>query len=378
MDYFKNVDWLWLADKLVMPVCILAVALFAGITLNSMLHKKLAERIQNDDESRIKNIFFNALQGLPISMCLIIGLYWIVNTNTYLPAGLVNLFSYLLFAVVVVTFTRVVERTLSGFVTWKLEASGETSQSSLLHTIFKTVIYASSALIILQEWGISIAPIVTAMGVGGMAIAFGVQETVANIFSGLHLIISKQIKINDVIRLSSGAEGRVTDINFRYTTLTPANDGSVVIIPNKDIAGAVMTNFSRPREDIVIVVPIGVGYESDLEKVERVTVEVAKEVMARVDGYEPIFDEDGNEINPMSPVVRYQEFGDSSINFNAVLHATVFVNQFMIKHEFIKAISKRYREEGINIPFPIRTLDIPEKVDVADIAEKIKTSKKKG
>ena len=355
MGYFQNIDWLWLADKLIMPVCILVVALFVGINLNGLLKKKLKERVHNDDESHIKNIFYNALQGLPISMCLIIGLYWIVNTSSYLPEGLVRIFSYLLFTVVVVTFTRVIERTLSGFVSWKLESSGNFTSSSLLHTIFKTVIYASSALIILNEFGISIAPIVTAMGVGGMAIAFGVQETVANVFSGLHLIITNQVKINDFIKLASGAEGRVTDINLRYTTITPAAEGSVIVIPNKDIAGAIMTNFSRPRRDVGIVIPIGVSYSSDLDLVERVTLEEARKVQMQWDDYNP----DDKE-SPLHPAVLYQEFGESSINFWAVLHASVYTKQLKIKHEFIKAITRRYREENIDIPFPIRTVMLPE------------------
>ena len=362
MEYLKNIDWLAFADKLIMPVCILVVALFVGIALNSKLESSLAERVKNDDESKIKSIFLNALKGLPISMCLIIGLYWIVNTANYLPDGLVRVFSYLLFIVVVITLTRVVEKTLSGFISWKFSESGDISQSSLLNTLFKILVYASSALIILQELGISIAPIVTAMGVGGMAIAFGVQESVANIFSGLHLIVTKQVKINDYIKLGSGAEGRVTDINLRYTTITPAADGSVIIIPNKDIAGAMMTNFSRPRQDVGIVINMGVGYESDLDLVERVTLEVARDIQQQYDDYDP-----NDASSPLHPAVLFQEFGESSINFWAVLHASVYTKQLKIKHEFIKAITKRYREENINIPFPIRTVLMPEEVAVDKI-----------
>ena len=368
MEFLQNVDWMSFADKLVMPVCILVVALFVGIFLNGKLNDKLSEHVQSDDESRVKNIFYHALQGLPISMCLIIGLYWIVNTATYLPDGLVRIFSYLLFAVVVITLTRVIEKTLSGFLTWKLESSVESASSSLLQTIFKTLIYASAALIILQEFGISIAPIITAMGVGGMAVAFGVQETVANVFSGLHLIISKQVKINDFIKLSSGEEGRVTDINLRFTTITPAADGSTIVIPNKNIAGAVITNFSRPREDVGIVINMGVGYESDLDLVERVTLEVAKDVQRRFDDYDP-----NDASSKLHPAVLYQEFGESSINFWAVLHASVYTKQLKIKHEFIKEITRRYREENINIPFPIRTVLMPE-----ENIEKVTLTKKKG
>lgn len=363
-----NIDWLALGNKLIVPAIILLVALFIGMALNSMLNNRMKERIY-DDESRFKSIFYNALQGLPISMCLIIGLYWIVNTADYLPAGLVRIFSYLLFTVIVFTLTRVIERTLSGFLEWKLSTSSDIAQTSLLGTVFKVFIYASSALIILQYYGISIAPILTALGIGGFALAYGVQETVANIFAGLHLIITKQVKVNDFIKLSSGEEGRITDINLRYTTITPAADGSTIVIPNNKIAGAIITNFNRPRNDVGIIIPIGVGYESDLDQVERVTLEVAREVQSKFDDYDP-----NAQISPLHPAVLYQEFGESSINFWVVLHATVYTKQLKLKHEFIKEITRRYREEGINIPFPIRTINMPELTDAAE--KKISTKKR--
>ena len=143
----------------------------------------------------------------------------------------------------------------------------------------------------------------------------------------------------------------------------PPNEGSVVVIPNKVIAASVSTNYSRPREDIVLSIPIGVSYDSDLEQVEKVTVEVAREIMTEVDGYEPDFNENGFDKNPLAPVVRYQNFSDSSIDFLAVLHATQFKSQYLMKHKFIKEITKRYREEGINIPFPIRTVVLPDVVE---------------
>ena len=358
MDYFSNIDWLALGEKLVMPACIMVIALLVGIALNQLLTQKLERRVKAS-ESEIVEIFFRAMKGVPIYLSIVIGLYWSVTTSN-LPAGLERIFSYVLFAMIVFSITRVCERTLSGFIRMKFSGSSDMTQSTLLDTIFRVAIYASGALIILDYFGISVAPIMAAMGVGGMAVAFGVRETLENIFSGLQIIISKQLRVNDYIKLSTGDEGRVTDINWRYITVMPPNEGSVVVIPNKVIAGAVTSNFSQPRDDIVVVVPIGVSYDSDLDFVERVTVEVARELQIKIDGYEPHIDRDGNDTNKLAPVVRYQAFNDSSIDFNAVMHVQTFTNQYLLKHEFIKAITKRYREEGINIPFPIRTLDLPD------------------
>ena len=358
MAYLQNIDWLALGQKLIVPACILAFAFAVGVVLNRMLTSKLERRVKAS-ESEIMEIFFRALRGVPIYLCVVIGLYWSVTTSD-LPPGLERIFSYVLFAMIVFSITRVFERTLSGFIRMKFSGSNDMTQSTLLDTIFRVAIYASGALIILDYFNISIAPIMAAMGVGGMALTFGLRESLENIFAGLQLIISKQLRVNDYIKLSTGDEGRVIDINWRYITVMPPTESNVVVIPNKVIANAVTTNFSQPRDDIVLVVPIGVSYDSDLDLVERVTVEVARELQIKIDGYEPHFDAEGIDRNKLAPAVRYQAFNDSSIDFNAVMHVQTFTNQYLLKHEFIKAITKRYREEGINIPFPIRTLDLPD------------------
>lgn len=352
-------------DTLIIVACILAVSLIIGVVLNRMLTKKLDEKVEATD-SKLLGIFFRAMKGVPIPLCFVSGLYWCVQAWEDMPVGLDKIFSCVLFAVIVFSLTRVCERTLSGFIRLKFSGSSDMTQSTLLDIIFRVAIYASGVLVVLDYFEISIAPIITAMGVGGMALTFGLRETLENIFSGLQIIVSKQLRVNDYIKLSTGDEGRVTDINWRYITVTPPSDSNVVVIPNKVIAGSVTTNYSQPRDDIVLIVPVGVGYESDLEHVERVTVEVARELQKKIDGYEPEFDENGVDRSPLAPVVRYQAFNDSSIDFNAVMHVRSFTNQYLLKHEFIKAITKRYREEGINIPFPIRTLDLPDdkKIDL--------------
>lgn len=364
MNYFQHIDWWALGQKLIIPACILVFAFFVGVAINHLLTQKLARHVKAS-ESELMEIFFRAMKGVPISLCMVIGLYWCVTTSE-LPAGLEKIFSYILFTMIIFSITQVCERTLSGFIRMKFSETSDITQSTLLDTIFRIAIYASGALIIMDYVGISIAPVMATLGLGSMAIGLGLKETLENIFSGLQILISKQFRVNDYIRLSTGDEGRVIDINWRYITVMPPSKSNVVVIPNKVIASSVTTNFSQPRDDIVLTVPIGVGYESDLEHVENVTVEVARELQIRIDGYKPMFDAQGNDTNPLAPVVRYQKFNDSSIDFNAVLHVQTFTNQYILKHEFIKAITKRYREEGINIPFPIRTLDFPEdkKVDL--------------
>ena len=156
MEYFQHIDWWALGEKLIVPACILIFALFVGIALNQLLTQKLAGRVKAS-ESELMEIFFRAMKGVPISLCLVIGLYWSVTTSN-LPAGLEKIFSYILFTVIVYSITRVCERTLSGFIRMKFSDTSDMTQSTLLDTIFRVAIYASGVLIILDYFEISIAP----------------------------------------------------------------------------------------------------------------------------------------------------------------------------------------------------------------------------
>lgn len=340
----QSLDVKALVALLLVPTCIVLGALTVGIITDRLIRRYINHHLAVD-ESTWKHVFIRSMHGVPIFFSFIIGLYWAIDAVEISPT-LTKMLSYLLFTSNVITITRVLARTVDGVVTMYFERSNkDLPKTTLLNNILIGVIYVMGVLVILQYYGISIAPILTAAGVGGMAVALALQETLANIFAGLHLILSKQIRIGDYIRLGTGEEGRVTDIAWRFTTIVPVGASNTVVIPNKTIAGANITNFSLPTRSLNISVPVGVAYDSDLALVERVTIETAKEVLARVDN------------NPNAePLVRYTKFNDSSIDFAVILPSSQFDQQGLIIHDFIKALTDRYRIEGIDIPYPIRTV----------------------
>ncbi|EFM22357.1 mechanosensitive ion channel family protein [Selenomonas sp. oral taxon 149] len=340
----QSLDVKALVELLLVPTCIVLGALTVGIITDRLIRRYINHHLAVD-ESTWKYVFIRSMHGVPIFFSFIIGLYWAIDAVEISPT-LTKMLSYLLFTSNVITITRVFARTVDGVVTMYFERSNkDLPKTTLLNNILIGVIYVMGVLVILQYYGISIAPILTAAGVGGMAVALALQETLANIFAGLHLILSKQIRIGDYIRLGTGEEGRVTDIAWRFTTIVPVGASNTVVIPNKTIAGANITNFSLPTRSLNISVPVGVAYDSDLALVERVTIETAKEVLARVDN------------NPNAePLVRYTKFNDSSIDFAVILPSSQFDQQGLIIHDFIKALTDRYRIEGIDIPYPIRTV----------------------
>jgi len=213
--------------------------------------------------------------------------------------------------------------------------------ASLTENFVKIIIVLLGALMILHGLGISIAPLLTALGVGGLAVALALQDTLSNLFSGLHLTMSRNVRVGDYVKLENGSEGYVDDIGWRATTVRTLSN-NMVVMPNKKLAESVITNFHMPSREVAVTVEIGAAYGADLERIQQVTVEVAREVLQTVPG----------GIAGFEPMVRFHTFGDSAVQFTAVLRAKEFTDQYLIKHEFIKRLHARYARDGISIPFP--------------------------
>lgn len=141
------------------------------------------------------------------------------------------------------------------------------------------------------------------------------------------------------MKLSSDESGHGVDMNWRDTTIKTVAE-NMIVVPNQKIASSVIVNYVQPFAACSILVPIRISYGSNLQHVEAVTVDVAKEVLQAnaggVDGFEP--------------VVRYRELGEYSINFDVVLRVKTIMDQNFIRHQFIKAIYERFHQENIAIP----------------------------
>lgn len=224
-------------------------------------------------------------------------------------------------------------------------AEGSFATTSLAHNVLRAAVLGIGALLVLVNLGIEITPLLTALGVGSLAVALALQPTLSNLFAGLHISISKPVRIGDFVGLESGAQGTVQDIGWRATELRePANN--VIIVPNARLVEMVLKNYDLPLREQALVVPVGVGYGSDLEHVERVTLEVAREVLARSQGAVANFE----------PQVRFQAFADSAITLSVILRVKHIGDRPDVLHEFIKQLKARYDHEGIDIPFPQRVV----------------------
>lgn len=332
-------DW----NKYILPLLFFTGSIGIGILVEHLVVTRLARRslrtTWKGDE-----IIFRAFRGIILSWSVILGAYLAVHRAAF-DSSIVTVADKILFSLTVFSVSVLFGKILIGLIRLKSPQADRSPSTSIVSNIIRIAVYVVGALVILQRFGISITPLLTALGVGALAVALALQDTLSNLFSGIQVIASRQVRIGDYVKLDSGEEGYVSDITWRNTIIR-ALSNNYVIVPNSKIASAIVTNYYLPEKEMSVLVEMGVSYDSDLPKVERVTVEAAKEVMKKTTGAVPDSD----------PFIRFHTFSESAIKFSVIMRAKEFTDQYLIKHEFVKCVMDRYRENQIEIPFPMRSV----------------------
>ncbi|MCX8123964.1 MAG: mechanosensitive ion channel family protein [Spirochaetes bacterium] len=220
--------------------------------------------------------------------------------------------------------------------------------TGLTYVIIKGLVILIGVLIILNYLGISIAPILTTLGVGGLAVALALQDTLSNLFAGMQILIERSVRVGDFIKIEEGIEGYVEDITWRTTRIRMLPN-NIVIIPNSKLAQSMITNFYLPIPHLAVRIPVSVSYGSDPQHVEETILDEV--ISAAYDIKELILEPE--------PVVRFiPGFGDSSLDFTLIVYVKEYADQFPVESELRKRIFNRFKKEGIEIPFPQRVIHI--------------------
>jgi small-conductance mechanosensitive channel len=339
-------------EHLLLPVIIFIVSTAILFTVRSVAFK-LLNRWAKKTETKLDDIIVKSFRTPSVFWCLAIGLYIGIEVSE-LPKIYAFYFSKAIHVVVILSITiataNLVGKIFRNYVQ-KLDLPIPTT--GLAYGLLKVTILIIGFLIILSTLGISITPLLTALGVGGLAVALALQDTLANLFAGIHILMEKSIRVGDFVKLETGQEGYIEDITWRATRvrMLPNN---MVVIPNSKLAQSVVTNYYLPEKRMSLLIPIGVSYSSDPEKVEKILVEEAKNAAGEIPGL----------LGEPEPFVRFiPGFGDSSLDFTLICQVQEFVDQYLVQHELRKRIFKRFQEESIEIPFPHRTIYLREEKD---------------
>jgi small-conductance mechanosensitive channel len=159
--------------------------------------------------------------------------------------------------------------------------------AGLPRTLTRVVIVILGAMALLSNFHKEITPLLTALGVGGIAVALALQDTLANFFAGIHILVERPISVGDSIRLENGQEGTVSDIGWRTTRVrTGTND--TIVIPNTKITSGILVNFNLPDPRAVVEIAVLVAQEADADEVARLSIEEAAQVKGILDAPAPV------------------------------------------------------------------------------------------
>lgn len=327
-----------------------AILSAAALLIVRGLAFRLLHRWAGKTETDMDDMIITAVKGPSFLWSLTLALYISVAVSE-LPSRYVFYFSRAIHILIILSVTSTVANLVwKALESYVRKAALPIMSTGLVHGILSGIIYVIGGLIILSVLGVSIAPLLTALGVGGLAVALALQDTLANLFAGIHILVEKSVRVGDFIKLESGQEGYVEDITWRTTRIRMLPN-NMVIIPNNKLSQSIVTNYYLPEKKMSLLIPIGVAYSSDPDRIEKVLVEETKGAVGEVPGL----------LGDPGPFVRFiPGFGGSSLDFTLICQVSEFTDQYLVQHELRKRIFRRFNREGIEIPFPHRTVYLRE------------------
>ncbi|SBS39104.1 Small-conductance mechanosensitive channel [Marinomonas spartinae] len=332
-------------------ISVFIVLVTVGILL-SIKHLILSRLIRLSDKTRyyFDSLLLRAIKW-PLSLiALLFGILLLeelLNANSAMSSRLEKMTTYILPTLLVLAIVMFVDSMITGMISHYSKKSRLLHNSqSIMKGVSRSFLYGIGILILLSTLGVSITPLIASLGIGSLAVALALQPTLENFFSGVQLLMDRPIRVGDFIELDSGEQGFVEKIGWRSTWIKMLPNNTI-IMPNSLLSESKVINYFYPQRELSVPVEVNVHYDSDLEKVEEITLEVAREILKSHE----------YGVNNYNTFVVFHTFDSSSINFTVMLRAHEYFHQFFIRSAFIKALHKRFKVEGIVIPYPIRAIN---------------------
>jgi small-conductance mechanosensitive channel len=321
----------WLVVALIIGVIIVCAFLISSVAL--WLIRRIVQRMPMVIDDRICQL----LERYLFPILTVGGLLLFVDTVP-LPAKALHLADKLLVLLgLLLTFFLLTKATLLFIRGMERHYEPIRNIGGPIETVTKIILIAIGGMIFLDNVGISLTPIITTLGVGSLAVAIALQDTLGNFFAGLYIKADRPVKVGHYVRLESGQEGYVDHIGWRSTRIR-ALQNNIVIVPNSKLAQTTIVNFDLPEKRMALLIPVGFSYDSDPQSVEDILVDEAKKAVGDVDGL----------LGQPEPFVRFiPGFGDFSMNFTLICQVREFVDQYGVQHELRKRIFKRLQREGM-------------------------------
>lgn len=268
--------------------------------------------------------------------CLVIAADALLGTAEFSPR-LERLGHNLVVSFLILSLTMVVSSvTMRGLQIYGERHTVPFAVAGLSRTLTRALVFGIGLSILLAFLGISITPIWTALGVGGLAVALALQDTLANLFAGVHILIERPIAVGDFVRLSAEEEGTVSDIGWRTTRLlTGAN--STVVVPNKTVTSGNLLNYSMPSAEVGVSVPVLMGLDADVGKAEKIALAAAAET-------------EGVLTDPAPILLADPGMTATHLQYKLAFRVPQQTQGGVLKTRVVNRILAEFRKEGIPLP----------------------------
>ncbi|MFZ5481703.1 MAG: mechanosensitive ion channel family protein [Myxococcota bacterium] len=328
------------------PLAVFLVVLVGAVVLRALLLRQLHRWAQHTS-NEVDDLLLQAFRMPSLFWCVAVALIVTVRTATIADAYR-EVASRGLTVLVILSVTLVVANVAGGAVTMLLRRNGgDTNVPGLGQTVIKSAVVLLGGTVLLNALGVEIAPIITALGVGGLAVALALQDTLTNFFAGIHILLERPFHIGHYIQLEDKREGHVFDIGWRTTRIKTLDD-DVVVVPNSKIAGSTILNFHMPFPRSRVSVVVGVDYASDPARVR----DVLQDELDRAAREVPLL------LQEPAPAVLFEEMGEFALRFGLRFWIKDIATQPRALDAVNHRVFARLRAEGIKIPFPTRTLHL--------------------
>ena len=305
--------------------------------------KRLARFTATDLDDRILQRIIPHVSRL----LTMLGLYLAIRSLP-LHEKLVQIFSGALFVVLVIIIFNLLYHAFDELVKWYIGGRQDGSDVLISRQMLPIAeklamlfLMGTALIIILKHFNYDIFSLVTALGIGSLAIGMAAKDTLAHMISGFTLMLDRPFRIGDRIQLAGGQIGDVLDIGLRSTKIKTL-DNQQLIIPNSDLCNTILTNQAFPDQRAKGRINVGVAYGSDVERVKEILVATALEVEA--------------VLPDPAPESYFASFGDSALNMSLFFWVEEYGNLFATNDKINTLIIRRFRENSIEIPFPTRTV----------------------
>lgn len=335
-------------DRLLVPGALFIAIVLAGLVVRHILFI-FVRRWAASSDSELDILFTGTLRGPIVIWSVILGLH-VTSLAADIPREYQRYIHPAIEVLWVWSITAALSRLAGNAVRfYGSKVQGTRAVTSLTQKLAQICVVALGLIWLLKVvFNTSLTPLVTAFGVGGLAVALAMQDTLSNLFAGFYVSISGLIRIGDYIKLSSGEEGFVADINWRCTTMRTLQN-NLVVIPNSKLGQTIYTNYYLPETRLAMSVSFSVGYDSDVDLVEAILLDETIKAATAVDGL---------LADPAPTILFNPGPGDWALIFQINFHIAQFADQYKVQSNLRKLLYKRLVAEKISMPFPTKTVRV--------------------